>query len=114
MYGNSDDKTFTLPRLTNFLKMNGTRQKSNGSEIGAVNGKNVLMQHTHTIDVMCDFNAYVKLRVPGNSLPGKGGTAHVGNGNINISSNSTKWVKYNGSKYAFSEFIKLISGTSGH
>ena len=50
LYGNDDEATFTMPTLSNFIRLNGIMQKS-PELTSRVDGRNALMSHMHKIDV---------------------------------------------------------------
>ena len=113
LYGNADNVTFTLPNVNDFLKMNGTNQKISSSAIGAGDGKNVLLKHSHEMDASCKAVAHVVLRLPGNPDFGDGGTLHGGNGIVNVKSSDGKWIKYGENTYTFGNFINEL-GLDNH
>lgn len=54
------------------------------------------MKHSHTVNALCDAEAYVKIRLPANPTAGSGGTVHKGDGFVQIDekSNNAKSFKY--------------------
>lgn len=111
LYGNLDQTTFTLPCLSSFLKLNGKNQKYNSSAIAKCDGKNVLMKHSHTVNALCDAEAYVKIRLPANPSAGSGGTVHKGDGVVQIDekSNNAKLFKYGNQSYTLYGLLKELN-----
>jgi len=50
VYGNDDGHTFTMPTLSNFIRLNGIMQKS-PELTSRMDGRNALMKHNHKLDV---------------------------------------------------------------
>ena len=107
LYGSSSSNQFTLPNLRNFVKLNG---KSGTLESAA--GKNVLKKHSHAVDVKCATQMFFKLRMPGNTAEGNGGTLHNGDGKVKLGSISSKekWISYQGQNYSLKKIINLVTG----
>ena len=81
VYGN-DDGTFTLPTLSNFIRLNGHLVK-NPELTSLIEGRNALLQHSHdiTIDATGTITTVgTTYYSDGVELSGKGDTIHRGTG----------------------------------
>ena len=84
LFGTGDGKTFQLPDVRTFLKMNGQSTKYSGSMIASMPKKNVLYKHPHDVTIYADVKAQIGLVVPVNYVAGNGGRLHGGTGRIRI------------------------------
>lgn len=114
LYGNHDGKTFTLPCLSSFLKMNGTSigPAPGSGAIAKIAGKNQLIKHKHNVNIVGDMRVQAKTRLPGNPSPGTAktyGTIHGGNGNVVVESNDRlKNILYDDRNISLKEFVNNV------
>lgn len=90
LFGTGDGKTFQLPDVRTFLKMNGQSTKYSGSMIASMPKKNVLYKHPHNVTIYADVEAQIGLVVPINGDAGNGGRLHGGTGKIKITKSTGK------------------------